>query len=237
MKTKALYLDDSYSVEGTGTAVFVEFTDMKVDQSIFYPTTFGEPNDTGKVIIDNKEYQIVDTIYDGEYIHLISMDTYPQDIVGKTVKQKIDWDRRYIHMRFRTALKIISGLAYRKWKVPCRVNETYDDRAWIDIEKPDITEDEINEVMTEANEIVKKDLEVKFRYIGLDEFNGDEDLKKMSAHDAFDEERIRIMAIDGLPEQPEFGVNVKRTGEVGQINYKTTKLKGKVSNRINITLQ
>ncbi|KAA8923418.1 alanyl-tRNA editing protein [Thermoplasma sp.] len=237
MKTKALYLDDSYAVEGTGTAIFVEFTDMKVDQSIFYPTTFGEPNDTGKVLIDNKEYQIVDTIYDGEYVHLISMDTYPQDIAGKTVKQKIDWERRYIHMRFRTALRIISGLAYQKWKVPCRVNETYDDRAWIDIEKPDITEEEINEVMAEANEIVKRNLDVRFRYIGIDEFNRNEDLKKMSVHDAYDEDRIRIMTIDGLPDQPEFGVNVKKTGEVGQINYKTTKLKGKVSNRINITLQ
>ncbi|CAC11640.1 conserved hypothetical protein [Thermoplasma acidophilum] len=237
MKTKALYLDDSYATEGTGTAIFVEFTDMKVDQSIFYPTTFGEPNDTGKVIIDGKEYQIVDTIYDGEYIHLISMDTYPQTVVGKTVKQKIDWDKRYIHMRFRTALRIISGLAYAKWKVSCRVNETYDDRAWIDIEKPDITEDEINEIMAEANDVVKKDLDVRFRYIGLEDFNRSEDLKKMSIHDAYDEDRIRIMSIEGLPDQPEFGVNVKKTGEVGQINYKTTKLKGKISNRVNITLQ
>ncbi|BAB59909.1 hypothetical protein [Thermoplasma volcanium GSS1] len=234
MKTEALYLNDAYKIEGIGTALFVEFTDMKVDKSIFYPTLFGEPNDTGKVIIEGKEYQIVDTIYDGEYIHLISMDTYPQGLVGKSVKQVIDWEKRYVHMRFRTALRLISGLSYKLWGVSCRVNETYDDRAWIDIEKPDITEEEITEVMSKANEMVKQNLEISFSYISMDEFLNRDDLKKMSIHETFDDEKIRIMRVPGLPDQPEFGVNVKNTGEVGEIKYKTTKARGKVSNRINI---
>ncbi len=234
MKTQALYLEDSYLKESDGKVIFSEFTDMTVDRSVFYPTTHGQPNDTGKIIIDGKEYGIVDVIYDGEYIHLISLDTYPQGIAGKTIHQVINWDTRYVHMRFRSALKVISGIAYKKFGVPSRINETYDDRAWIDVEKDDMNDDEVRELMEEANSIVKNNIEIKTKYVTREEYNGDKDLKILGAHEDFDTDKIRLVGIGDLPYQPDYGTHVKKTGEIGEIKYKTSKIKGKISNRITI---
>ena len=51
-----------------------------------------------------------------------------------------------------------------------------------------------------------------------------------------DGDKMRIMHIDGLPSQLEFGTNVANTSEVGTINYKTTLTKGILNKRVNITL-
>ncbi|MGC8608972.1 MAG: alanyl-tRNA editing protein [Thermoplasmata archaeon] len=234
MKTQALYLDDSYLKEIDAKIIFSEFTDMTVDRSVFYPTTYGQPNDTGKIIIDGKEYGIVDVIYDGEYIHLISLDTYPKDAAGKIVHQVINWDIRFTHMKFRSALRIISGIAFKKFGVPSRINETYDDRAWIDIEKDDMKDEEAKEIMDEANEIVKNNVEIKTKYISQDEYMNNEDLRKLGIHEDFGSDRVRLVGIGELPFQPDFGTHVKKTGEIGEIKYKTSKIKGKISNRITI---
>ena len=47
------------------------------------------------MVIDGKEYAIVDTWSDGDNIHLISLDTFPDGTKGKMVHQVVDWDVRY----------------------------------------------------------------------------------------------------------------------------------------------
>ena len=90
METELLYLNDQHLKECVGKVKFFEFTDLVVDKTVFYPTGEGQPNDKGKVIIDGKEYVIVDVWHDGTDVHLMSLDTYSEDIAGKEVKQVID---------------------------------------------------------------------------------------------------------------------------------------------------
>ena len=46
-----------------------------------------------------------------------------------------------------------------------------------------------------------------------------------------------VLEIDGVPDQMEFGTNVKNTREIGPVEFKTNLVKGKISRRINITLK
>ncbi len=237
MQTDLLYLKDPYQKEGMGTVKFFEFTDLVVDKSVFYPTGDGQPNDRGKVIIEGKEYVIVDTWNDGTDVHLMSHDTFPDGTKGKEVHQIIDWDVRYAHMRFRTALKIITGMVYSKYGATTRINQTYDDQAWVDIEmNEDLSEAMVKELQDEANSFVEKNLDVKFEYMPKPEFMKDSELMKISKSRVPDFDTIRIMKIEGLPPQPEFGTDVHKTGEIGKIEFKTTMVKGKISKRLNVFL-
>ncbi len=237
MQTDLLYLKDQYQKEGKGTVKFFEFTDLVVDKSVFYPTGDGQPNDRGKVIIDGKEYVIVDTWNDGTDVHLMSHDTFPDGIKGKEVHQIIDWDVRYVHMRFRTALKIISGIVFKKYGATTRINQTYDDQAWVDIEMDgDLTEALVSELQDEANSFVEKNLDVNFDYMPKTNFTEDQELMKICKGRVPDFDPIRILKIQGLPPQAEFGTDVLRTGEIGKIEFKTTMVKGKISNRLNVFL-
>jgi alanyl-tRNA synthetase/misacylated tRNA(Ala) deacylase len=236
MDTKQLYLDNQYLKEADATALWFEFTDLILDQTIFYPTMDGQPNDKGKVIIDNKEYLIVDTWQDGSSIHLMSLDTFPPDTKGKKVHQVIDWDVRYLHMRFRTALKVLTALTYSMFKGTTRINQTYDTEAWFDIEVETLTQQDVESLIAEANKILKSGKDVTFSYIDREEFVKDSNLMKICKGKLPDGDKMRVMHIDGLPSQLEFGTNVANTKEVGTINYKTTLTKGILNKRVNITL-
>jgi alanyl-tRNA synthetase/misacylated tRNA(Ala) deacylase len=236
MGTEFLYISDPYGKECESKAVMVEFTDLVVDRSIMYPTSEGQPNDRGWVEIDGKRYDIVDVWIDGVWIHLMSQDTYDQNIAGKVVFQHLDWDIRYVHMRFRSAMYLLSSLAYKNLNATTRINQTYDDNSWIDIYKDDLTEENVKELENEANEIVSKGVEISNIYMSRDEFQNNPQLMDILKNRVPDMEKIRMFKIEGLPMIPDMGTQVKNTSEIGKINLKTSLLKGKINKRITITL-
>lgn len=237
MPTLRIYNDDPYIKEGTGTATFVEFTDLVVDKTVFVPTGDGQPNDRGEVTIDGRKYVIAEAWNDGESIHLMSQyDPYPTDTVGKKVDQVIDWNARYLHMRFRTALFLLEGVAFSDYSSQCRINQTYDDSAWIDVYKEDLTEEIVNSISEKAKSMVASGINVVTRTVSRDEFKNSEHLMKITKGRVPDFEQIRLTKIGDLPEFPDSGTQVKNTSEVGTINVKTSTSKGKLNIRLAITL-
>lgn len=237
MPTQKLYLDDAYAKEGTGIATKVEFTDLVVDKTVFVPTGDGQPNDRGEVVIDGKKYVIADAWNDGESIHLMSQyDSYPSDTVGKKVDQIVDWEARYLHMRFRTALFILQGIAYSDYSSLCRINQTYDDSAWIDVYKDDLTEQVVNEILEKADSIVSSGPEVQTRALSRDQFKESDQLMKITKGKVPDLDKIRVTKVGDLPEFPDSGTQVKKASEVGKINVKTSTTKGKLNIRLSVTL-
>ena len=237
MITEEIFLKDSYLKECDGKVLMCEFTDLTVDKTIFFPTMLGQQNDKGAIVIDEKTFGIVDVWTDGDYIHLISLDTYPDNIVGKTIHQTLDWDVRHIHMRFRTAMFIISGLAYKFYNAKSRISQTYDDKAWVDIYINDMTEDIVNKIAEEANKIVKQNVPVKIEYMGSNEFPREKQRMSYSTGTLSDDEELRVINISGLPLQSDYGLYVANTGEVGEINIKSSMVKGKIDKRLTITLK
>ncbi len=236
MQTIHSYLKDQYRVEGEGTITFNEFTDLIVDQSILFPTSYGQPNDKGKIDIDGKIFEIIDVWDDGVGIHFISHDTYPADCKGKKIKQYVDWDIRLNHTKFRTALRILAGLAYKHYGATHRINQTYEDYAWIDLEMVDISEEIVRNLEAETNEIIKKGVELQRSSLSREEFLKNEELVKQCKNKVPDVPELWIVKIDGLPDQLEMGTVLKNTSEMGEIKLKTNLIKGKVGTRVNLSL-
>ncbi|EQD35651.1 Alanyl tRNA synthetase second additional domain protein [mine drainage metagenome] len=179
---------------------------------------------------------MIDTWSDGVAIHLISHDTYPDNIKGKEVRQLINWDIRYGHMKFRTALRIMTGIAYRDYKVANRVNQTYDDQAWVDLEIPEINEEIVKKIEDETNAIISRGEKVDFTYKKRDEVVSNHDFMTMTRGNIPEFPEIRLVKIGDLPYQPDFGTHVHNTKEVGKVIFKTTLIKGKVSKRVIVSL-
>ncbi|MCL4342579.1 MAG: alanyl-tRNA editing protein [Candidatus Thermoplasmatota archaeon] len=238
MPTELLYLDRPYETECISTVTQVEFTDLVVDRSIFFPTGFGQPNDRGKVIIDGKEFVIAEAWSDGLFVHLMSLyDPYPQDIAGKSVKQVIDWNIRHIHMRFRSAMFLVAGIAYEKLKCLTRMNETYDDQSWIDLlTDKDLSDELVKDIEAAANEKMASALPITSRYISKEEFARNGTLMFLNKNSIPDYEKIRVTEIPGLATQFDMGIQVKNTSEIGKITIKTTLVKGKINKRLIINL-
>jgi len=79
----------------------------KIKDSIFYPQGGGQKGDKGYIIIDNIEYQIINTIKDEEYNSILIIDKpIDKKYLNYEVKCYLDWDYRYKQMRLHTTQHI-----------------------------------------------------------------------------------------------------------------------------------
>ena len=107
MRTIQVYQEDSYLKELD--AVVVEVGEgVILDRTIFYAAAGGQPSDLG-LIEGVREYVVKDVAKREEIVHI----TDPLPSVGEKVRLKIDWERRYKHMRHHTAIQEVSSIAMR----------------------------------------------------------------------------------------------------------------------------
>ncbi|MFW5921425.1 MAG: alanine--tRNA ligase-related protein, partial [Polyangiales bacterium] len=75
--------------------------------SVFYPTSGGQPHDTGTLAHDGGVARVVDVTLDasGAVLHRIEGELPAE---GDVVHAEIDWDRRYRHMQRHSAQHLLS---------------------------------------------------------------------------------------------------------------------------------
>ncbi len=229
-KTEKLYLEDSYLKEFTSKVLEYRENEILLEKTAFYPEGGGQPSDKGKVFT-KLEYNVINVYKDNDaVIHVLDK---PFD-GSEEVKGIIDWDLRYLHMRHHTAIHILSGIFYNKYKARITGSQIYPDRARMDINY-ELRRDEIPEIENLANEIVKNDYEIKVYYIDKKDFT--DDLVRVREDLLPDIDKIRIVEISNFDRQADGGTHVKRTSEVGKIRISKYENKGKNNKRIYITLE
>lgn len=109
--TNRLYYDNTYLTEFDATVVECIKKDdkyiVRLDQSAFYPTSGGQPYDTGTL-----NDALVTDVYvdaDGEVWHEINKEI----VSGMAVHGKIDWERRFDHMQQHAGEHLLANAAYR----------------------------------------------------------------------------------------------------------------------------
>ena len=228
----ALYMDDCYLKEFNASVIDVyesDFIAVKLDRTAFYPTSGGIPCDKGKFIVNDKEI-IVSEVYkrNNEIWHVVS----EKIEIGKEVKGIIDWDRRYKLMRYHTADHLISALLYKKFNAMITGNQTYLDYSRIDFNLEKFDKDLLKQVIDEANEIIKKDIEVKIYYLPREEAMKIPGIVKLAAKLPPNVEKLRIVEIPGIDIQADGGCHVKKLSEIGKLEFIKAENKGKNNRRL-----
>lgn len=106
-----LFRQDAYLKEADATVTAVEERGVRLDRSIFYPTSGGQPGDTGVLRWDGGEAKVVDALKaeGGDVLLVLAPDATRPD-VGASVQSALDWERRHLHMRMHTALHVMSAV-------------------------------------------------------------------------------------------------------------------------------
>src|SRR5712692_10877439 len=105
--TKRLYYTDSllqsFDATVVGCHVSDSHTEVILDQTAFYPTSGGQPFDTGTL----GAARVTDVIDrdDGTVAHVVN-EAIP---VGQLVRGAVDWPRRFDHMQQHTGQHILSA--------------------------------------------------------------------------------------------------------------------------------
>lgn len=237
--TKLLYLDDHYLKEFE--AVVFEILDPKsviLDRTALYPKGGGQPSDHGRIVFnDGTTCEVIESVKsENGVVHLLSNDIQPAR-KGEEVRCTVDWPLRYLHMRYHTALHILSGVAFLSYGARITGGQIYSDRARLDFALEDLSKERVASIESQINRIVTEDREVKTYWLSAEEALKRKDMYRLSA-DLLPKglDKLRIVDILGFDAQFDGGTHVRRTSEVGEIRITKTQNKGRDNKRIEIVL-
>ena len=202
-----------------------------LDKTAFYPLGGGQPSDTGIIKWNNKVSKVKEVIKKGDTIKHIIEGEKPS--VGKKIHAKIDWDKRYSHMRMHTAQHIISGIIFDDYNARTVGNQIHADYSRVDFHPAKFTNEDIKIIENKFNKIVKQNLEVKIYEEERESLEKRVDQQR--AHlDLLPKfvTKLRIVEIEGFDICPCAGTHVKNTSEIPAIIKIKKETKGKDKTRL-----
>lgn len=235
--TRPLFREDAYLREAPATITAVTEAGLVPDASIFYAQGGGQPGDTGWLDWEGGTVEITNAVKgEGDAIVLVPAEGAALPPVGATVTQRLDWDRRYRHMRVHTALHLLSVVI----PLPVTGGAITAEKGRLDFDMPEAPEDK-EAVQAALEEIIARDLPVTETWITDAELEANPGLvKTMSVKPPTGQGRVRLVRIgegeDQVDLQPCGGTHVARTGEIGEVRLGKIEKKGRQNRRVSLLL-
>jgi len=211
--TDRLYYTDPYLREFDATVSGTEVRDgrtfVRLDRSAFYPTSGGQPFDTGTLA----GARVVD-VFDategtgGDVIHVVDGEA-PR--VGQAVHGSIDWDRRFDHMQQHTGQHILSSALDRGLAARTLSFHLGSETSTIDLDRA-LSPEQIEAAEREANRVVWEDHPVSIRFVEAEEASR-LPLRKPPKKEG----TLRLIDVEDFDLSACGGTHVARTGGVGVI--------------------
>ena len=226
-----LFIEDSYLKDFDATILNIDSNKIILDRTAFYAKSGGQPGDIGKITLNGKEINIIDTVYDNKQNILHVCENSNDLKIDEKINGKINWEIRYKHMRMHTALHLLCSL------IPYDVTggQISYEKSRLDFNADDKIEKE--EIENKINQLVKDDHEISYQWITLEELDNQPDLvRTMSVKPPRTNNKIRLVKIGSIDLQPCGGTHVKRTKEIGNIRIGKIENKGKMNRRVNLSI-
>jgi misacylated tRNA(Ala) deacylase len=233
--TELLFRADAYLRECEARIIGVnDRGGILLDRTIFYAAGGGQPGDAGSFEIDGLgEVEIATTVYGDSKVEIVHVPAAPLasvPVIGAPVRCRLDWDRRYGHMRVHTALHLLSAvLTY-----PVTGGQIGADKGRLDFDIPDATIDK-DEVAEKVNAMIAGAHAIRESWITDEELLAKPDLvKTMAVKPPMGTGRVRLIEIIDCDLQPCGGTHVRATGEIGRLALGKIKSKGRQNRRVRI---
>ena len=240
MITKKLYLESieaAYLEEFTAEVIALEDNKIVLDQTLFYPLGGGQNWDLGTLDGPNGKMNVVEVRGRGTIQHSIE-DTFELEI-GDEVTGRIDFERRYAHMKMHTAQHLVSGIAYEMFNGVRTVgNQIHTEKSRIDFKPIQFSEDMLLELQSTVNEKIQLGLEVTDSQMTRDEINSimPQERTNMDLLPSFIND-LRVVTIGDRQDLcPCAGTHVRNISEIKGIEFIGKKSKGKGTQRVTYKL-
>jgi Ser-tRNA(Ala) deacylase AlaX len=221
MKTKPLYLEDSYLKDMDGVILEISSEGeqrwrIMLDQTVFYPMGGGQPTDQGILMSPGwvgKVYQVLNK--EGEIWHYIEGENPPE--VGTKVHGQLDWDRRFFNMRLHSGGHVVDFAMHLLGYSPTPLYPTKGDHG----KKPSIIytgvlgKDITRELEAKSNDLIKQGLAFTTAFVPLSELEKDAIYLQPGLPT---NKPLRKLTLEGVGSVADGGTQVKRTSEVGSIS-------------------
>lgn len=221
------YYWDSYTVEFAAEVVETTAVEgrpaVRLSQTYFYPTSGGQPHDTGQLLQGNQRAWVVDVVVresDEAVLHVLDAAIAPGMATGG-----IDWPRRFDHMQQHTGQHILSQAFIRTAEAETVGFHLSGQSVTIDLDRADLTAEAIRAAEQLANEVVAQNRPVRASEVAR-EAAATLPLRKLPpGRDG----KLRLVDIDGFDLTACGGTHVNGTAEVGLIKVLKTERRGEAT--------
>lgn len=214
MMTDRLHYDDAYLCEFDAFVICVrEGGWVALDRSAFYPTSGGQPFDTGTLESGSTTAHVLDVMVEKDVVwHLL--DTPLNE--GKRVHGRIDWTRRFEHMQQHAADHMLAGAAFELFGGVTIGLHLGKDASSIDMELPGgrtrLTPAECDTLEALVNARIQKDDMIRCWFPSPRELNALPLRKRPTV-----QEHVRVVAMGDYEMVACGGTHPSTTGQIGPV--------------------
>jgi len=233
--TEKIFYQDSYQKTHRSVVRAVREGGVVLESTIFYPLGGGQPGDTGTITAGGTTHRVIDTRYADDkttIVHFIDTDDLSAISVGDMAEMKLDWERRYRHMRMHTSMHLMCHLITAQ-ATGGSIGENAS-RIDFDLQGQAVDKEALTAAM---NELIRRNLPVVVGSISDQELDQNPELvRTLSVQPPKGQGSVRTISIEDTDYQPCGGTHVQNTGEIGKVVVSKIKSKGKQNKRITLNL-
>jgi alanyl-tRNA synthetase len=204
--TERLYYHDSFLREFDAQVISCEKDGERwkivLDRTAFYPTSGGQPHDTGK-LGDVPVIEVADVEH--KVVHYASA-----AIPVGPVHGVIDWPRRIEHMQQHTGQHLLSAAFIELFGFQTVSFHLGKEISTIDLDTPAVKAEHLEKAERRVNEVIFEDKPVVIRF-GTAEQLAEAGIRKKVEREGV----LRAIEVEGFDRQPCGGTHLERTGQAG----------------------
>ena len=202
--TTRLYYTDSYLTSFSASVAEAVESGRRVylDQTAFYPTSGGQPNDLGTL----GGVAVVDVVDEGDRVaHLLAAPLSAAKVSGA-----VDWGRRFEYMQQHTGQHLLSAVLAELFGSATVSVHFGADASTLDLETGTLTQEQVRQAELRANVVITENRPVT---VGFEDAATATGLRKASGRSG----SLRIVTIADLDRSACGGTHVRATGEIGAL--------------------
>jgi alanyl-tRNA synthetase len=202
-----LYLDDAYLKQCFSEVIKRTQIHSKVgvilNQTVFYPTSGGQPHDTGTI----NGVDVIDVLVDQnqQIVHLLD-----KPLKSSRVACEINWERRFDHMQQHTGQHILSQALLETKGADTISFHLGEQTSTIDVNQSGLTPAAIFNVERLANRVIFENRDIIGHVVNKSQIHRFPIRKLPTVED-----HIRILEIKDFDYSPCGGTHCSKTGEIG----------------------
>ena len=230
--------DGTYKKEFQSKVTAVYPGIVELEETAFYHLGGGQPSDKGTLNWKDGESIVYDVRKKNRIRHMVEGDL-PE--VGDSVEGKLNWNRRYTHMRMHTSQHLVSAIVSDLYGADTVGNQIGLDKSRIDFKPLKLNMNEIDDLIDLTNEYIAKDINVNISEANRSDLEGNPEIRSSMSSGLWkllpkSVTRLRVISIGDIDVCPCAGTHVRSLKEIGKVEFVKRDNKGADKQRLTYTL-